>query len=268
MTHNTRSLVPLFSGLNHLPGIENPLFSVVRRGEEVSGGNRLVGDFIFAGRFVKTQTTFAIKLMANPPRVSVLAALVLSLSTASALTSRLVINRRPASHCRALAPLLLLDDGAEEEEEATWPRDEAEDLDTAFQRLRLEGLASEWWSDLRLEALEGLPVTTEGHERWWPQRFARDFASASVAVLVFLSVLKLYLLQTGGGLVIVPMGEGGLINVYNFEELKHLEPSHLLKLGIPAATPPPPAAAGAVRPILRFGQLLLLSAHEDVLPPA
>ena len=209
---------------------------------------------------------FAIK-MAHPQVVSVLAALVLSLSTASSLNSRLVITHRPASHCRALAPLLLLDDGAEEEEEAPWPRDEEEDLDTAFQRLRLEGLASEWWSDLRLEALEGLPVTTEGHERGWQQRVARDLASASVAFLVFLSVLKLYLLQTGGGLVIVPMGEGGLINVYNFEELKHLEPSHLLKLGIPAATPPPPAA-GAVRPILRFGQLLLLSAHEDVLPPA
>ena len=233
-------------------------------------GNRLGGNSFSraVSSILKASTTFAIKLMANPPRVSVLAALVLSLSTASALTSRLVINRRPASHCRALAPLLLLDDGAEEEEEeAPWPRDEAEDLDTAFQRLRLEGLASEWWSDLRLEALEGLPVTTEGHERWWQQRFARDFASASVAVLVFLSVLKLYLLQTGGGLVIVPMGEGGLINVYNFEELKHLEPSHLLKLGIPAATPLPPAA-GAVRPILRFGKLLLLSAHEDVLPPA
>ena len=175
--------------------------------------------------------------MAHPTVVSVLAALVLSLSTASSLNSRLVITHRPASHCRALAPLLLLDDGAEEEEEAPWPRDEEEDLDTAFQRLRLEGLASEWWSELRLEALEGLPVTNDGHERGWQQRFARDLASASVAFLVFLSVLKLYLLQTGGGLVIVPMGEGGLVNVYNFDELKHLEPSHLLKLGIPAATP-------------------------------
>jgi hypothetical protein len=55
-TVDTRSLVPLFNGLNHLPGIETPLFSGVRRGEEVSGGHRLVGEFIFAGRFVKTQS--------------------------------------------------------------------------------------------------------------------------------------------------------------------------------------------------------------------
>lgn len=222
---------------------------------------------VSASQSVKVASIAVAIKMAHPQVVSVLAALVLSLSTASSLNSRLVITHRPASHCRALAPLLLLDDGAEEEEEAPWPRDEEEDLDTAFQRLRLEGLASEWWSELRLEALEGLPVTNDGHERGWQQRFARDLASASVAFLVFLSVLKLYLLQTGGGLVIVPMGEGGLVNVYNFDELKHLEPSHLLKLGIPAATPPPPAA-GAVRPLLRFGQLLLLSAHEDVLPPA
>ncbi len=195
-------------------------------------------------------------------RASVLAALALSLTTASALVQRaLVPSRRAAVRWRAHNPLLLLEDDDEADEEE-WRRDEDEDLDTAFQRLRLEGLASEWWADLRLEALEGLPVTSDGR---WSSRLV-DVGGAAVATLAFLSLLKLYLLQTGGGIVIVPMGEGGLINIYNFEELKHLEPSQLLKLGIPAATPPP-APATTARPLLRLGQLLLLSA-DDMQPPA
>ena len=68
--------------------------------------------------------------------------------------------------------------------------------------------------------------------------------------IAFLFILHAYLLHAGGGLVIVP--EGDFVCIYNFQELKNMEPHHLLRLGLPTpALPPPPSPA-----LFRWSNLL------------
>ena len=85
----------------------------------------------------------------------------------------------------------------------------------------------------------------------WEQQEGRQqtpfeqLATICAATFGFLFILHYYLLHAGGGLVIVPEGDG--LGIYNFQELKHMENAHLLKLGLPMPVVPPIAPPGLFR---------------------
>ena len=189
-------------------------------------------------------------------RTAVLLLLTLFGGTSALTTAVTYPITRPAALRRAAVPQLRLEDSEDPEEEEHDPLEEDWDPDVSWQRLRLEGLASEWFAEMRLEALEGLPVVDKGG---WRTR-VEELSGILVAILAFGFLLKTYMLHSGGGIIIVP-DDGPFGHIYNFEELKNLAPERLMKLGLPAAAPPPAAA----RPLMRFGGLLLLSGTD--LPP-
>ena len=135
---------------------------------------------------------------------------------------------------------------------------EDDDLDLAWQRYRLEGLAAGWWQDFRLETLEDLSRLHDRNRNGVSLAWALQGASYAVMCCAFLLIVKAYVSQTGG-FIVVPDG------VYSFHDLEALEPAKLLKLGLPLpALPPPEPLPIAPPPFLRF----LLSAGHDVSPPA
>jgi len=204
-------------------------------------------------------------------------ALLLSLHAAVAMTPAplmRVTTGLPSPLMRGAASLhrngparLSLSDGGDLEDEGEEESEEEsgvvvpDDWDIAWSRMRLEGIASEWWQELRLEALEGLPVieSSDAESSTWLQ----EAAGIAVGLCAFCVLLNAYLLHSGG-IVIVPSEDTNLVHFYNFAELGKLEPHRLLKLGLPTAPPPIPT----VRPLLRLGGLQLLLSADGVPPIA
>ncbi len=100
-----------------------------------------------------------------------------------------------------------------------------ENGDTAWQRCRLMQQEDQIWQQ-EYEIRQQTPL--------------EQLATICAATFGFLFILHYYLLHAGGGLVIVPEGDG--LGIYNFQELKHMENTHLLKLGLPMPVVPPPPA--------------------------
>ena len=89
-------------------------------------------------------------------------------------------------------------------------------------------------------------------------------SAVGVSTGVFFLIVKAYLSHTGG-IVIVPDGPDALVpSIYNFNDLKALDPAKLLTLGLPLPALPVPEPVPVTPPFLRF---LLLGAH-DITPPA
>ena len=101
------------------------------------------------------------------------------------------------------------DGDSEESEEAAAYGDE--DVDVAWQQFRSASSAEGWWQKLRREAR--LSVRS-------PRERLEEAGGILVSVAVFFVILKAYVLQAGGGIVIVPVPDGAGLQVYNFNELK------------------------------------------------
>ena len=63
------------------------------------------------------------------------------------------------------------------------------------------------------------------------------------------------LLHAGGGLIIVP-DDDFVLNVYNFQELKHMDKTHLLRLGLPAPAVTPAPLFELPPPLFRLSNFL------------
>jgi len=184
-------------------------------------------------------------------RTSLLLSCSLAAGLMPASTARPLSQHARVKSAVLLRPVLPTMEAAPDDDQE-WEDAEEEsslegDWDTAWQRYRLEALAEGWWQHFRLEALEGLPRAYEGPD------LTRGLA-VLIGVAAFMLTVKAYLSQAGG-IVIVPDG------VYNFNELKALNPEKLMQMGLPMPVLPPPEPI--VLPIWR----LLLGAH-DIPPPA
>ena len=148
------------------------------------------------------------------------------------------------------------DDGGFDDE-ATHDRD----LDVAWQRVRLEGIADGWWQEARLSALENLPKIPDRRVAW------RENIATLIGMAAFLAMLQVWVLHSGGLILACdPDGHVFPLRLLSFSDLHKMEPEKLLKLGLPlpAAAPPPQLGNPAKQAVLR----LLLGADGDVVPTA
>ena len=168
------------------------------------------------------------------------------------------------------------------------------DADDSWRQFRSDAIAEGWWQTLRREArrsvtapsvrqrLEEVATETSACPICALAPFAcpdcalapfgrhprpRQAGGVLVAATVFVALLKAYIVRAGGGIVIVP-DEAGL-GIYNFNELKALDPSKLFKLHLPSSMPPmPPPMLRIERELSLTLSRLLIGDAGDGHPPA
>ncbi|EOD34644.1 hypothetical protein EMIHUDRAFT_441210 [Emiliania huxleyi CCMP1516] len=143
----------------------------------------------------------------------------------------------------------------EEEEEENFI-----DADDSWRQFRSDAIAEGWWQTLRREARRSVTAPSV-------RQRLEEAGGVLVAATVFVALLKAYIVRAGGGIVIVP-DEAGL-GIYNFNELKALDPSKLFKLHLPSSMPPmPPPMLRIERELSLTLSRLLIGDAGDGHPPA